>query len=215
MALADRLEGLRDRFERLTPRERTMVTALGITFVVTVTLMITFVVSDSIATREERNQAMRQALRDLDTHRDAYLKAKAKADQLEGKLSKSGTQLQGYLEQAAKESGVVIPETNEKPALPAGKSFLERSVDLRLNKVTLEALAKFMKKVETGTSVVAVTSLNIRTRDDKHVDLDVEMSVSTYERAVEKKDKDKDKGGDKDKDKPKPSAKDKDKDKEL
>ncbi len=212
-AITDRIDGLRDRFERLTPRERTMVSALGLTFLVTVTLMVTFLVSDAIAGREERNQAMRQALRDLDTHRETYLKAKAKADLLEGKLSKSGTQLQGYLEAAAKETGVQIPDSSEKPPLPAGKSFIERSVDLRLTKVTLDALAKFMKKVETGTSLVAVTSLNIRTRDDKHVELDVEMSVSTYERAVEKKDKDKDKskpakdtpagakGGDKDKDK--------------
>lgn len=213
MALSDSLEGLRDRFERMTPRERTMVSALGITFVITVMLMVTFLVSDAIAEREERNQAMRQALKDLDVHRDAYLKAKAKVDQMEGKLSKSGTQLQGYLEQAGKETGVQIPETNEKPPLPAGKNFLERSVDLRLNKVSLDALAKFMKKIETGPSVVAVTSLNIRTRDDKHVDLDVEMSVSTYERAVEKKSKD-----DKDKDKAKSKDADKDKadkDKEL
>ena len=38
-----------------------------------------------------------------------------------------------------------------------------------------------MKAIETGKSLVVVTSLTVRTRDDKHQQLDVEMSVSTYE----------------------------------
>jgi hypothetical protein len=33
---------------------------------------------------------------------------------------------------------------------------------------------------------VVVTSLSVRTRDDKHQDLDVEMTVSTYEHAQPK-----------------------------
>jgi Tfp pilus assembly protein PilO len=182
-----RLQALRDKWERLSQRERTMVGALGITFVVVVTLVVGFFITDGLSTFEERNADMRQALRDIETHRAAYQKAKAKAAQLETRLGSGNVQLGTYLEQAAKDSGVDIPELNPRPPTPASKHYTENSVDLRLKQVKLEALAKFLKRIETGPSLVVVTALNVRTRDDKHEELDVEMSVSTYERASDKK----------------------------
>jgi hypothetical protein len=184
-----RLQKLRDRWERLSSRERMLVSAMGVTFVVMVTLIVGFFITDGLATFQGRNDDMRQALRDIELHRATYVKAKAKTAQLETRLGKTPIQLGGYLEQAAKESGVEIPESNDRPAVASGKHYTERSVDLRLRQVKLEALAKFLKRIETGPNLVIVTALNIKTRDDKHEDLDVEMTVSTYERAVEKKEK--------------------------
>jgi F0F1-type ATP synthase membrane subunit b/b' len=192
--IGDKLNALRDRFERLSQRERTMVTALGITFVVMVTLIVGFLVTDGLSTLAERNADMRQALKDLDTHREGYLKAKAKSSQLETRIGKQPVQLSGYLEQAAKESGVEIPESNERAATAAGKLFVERSVELRLKSVRLEALAAFLKKIETGPNLVLVTQLSVRTRDDKHEELDVELTVSTWDHAPKEKEKDKKKG---------------------
>jgi hypothetical protein len=166
-----------------------MVGALGVTFVVMVTLIVGFFITDGLSTFEERNADMRQALKDLDTHRQAYLNARAKSSQLETRLGRTPVQLGGYLEAAAKESGVDIPESNERAPTAAGKHYVERAVDLRVQRVRLDALAKFLKRIETGPNLVVVTALNIKTRDDKHEELDVEMTVSTYERASEKKEK--------------------------
>ena len=178
-----RMQRLRDRWERLSSRERTMVSALGVTFILMVTLIVGFVITDGLSTFEEHNSDMRQALRDLETHRQGYLAAKDKLKQLEARIGHNSIQLAGYLEQAAKDSGVEIPESNDRQPVPAGKQYVERSVDLRLRAVKLEALGKFLKKVETGPNLVVVTALNIKTRDDKHEDLDVEMTVSTFEHA--------------------------------
>jgi hypothetical protein len=101
---------------------------------------------------------------------------------MEARLGRSPIQLQGYLEQAAKEAGFEIPESNDEPPTPAGKKYVEHSAKLHLRAVTLEQLTNFMKKIETGENLVVVTALNIRTRDDKHLQFDVEMSVSTFER---------------------------------
>jgi type II secretory pathway component PulM len=189
------LQSLRDRWERLSSRERTMVSALGVTFVIMVTLIVGFFITDGLATLDERNADMRQALRDIDSQRDNYRKAKEKTVQLEARMGRTPVQLQGYLEAAAKEAGVEIPESNERPAAPAGKHYVERAVDLRLRQVKLEALTKFLRKIETGpNNIVLVTSLSIRTRDDKHEELDVELTVSTYEHATEKKEKKGEKG---------------------
>ncbi|HZS40648.1 MAG TPA: GspMb/PilO family protein, partial [Polyangia bacterium] len=174
-------------FERLSQRERTMVTALGVTFVVMVTLIVGFLITDGLSSLGERNADMRQALKDIETQRDGYLKAKAKGAQLDARIGHQPIQLSGYLEQAAKESGVEIPESNERQATAAGKLFIERSVELRLKSVRLEALAAFLKKIETGPNLVLVTQLSVRTRDDKHQELDVEMTVSTWEHAPKEK----------------------------
>ena len=187
MALNDRMQALRDKWERLSQRERTMVGALGITFVVMVTLIVGFLITDGLSSMEERNAEMRQALRDLDSQRDSYLRNKAKAAQMETRLGSTPVQLQSYLESAAKEAGIEIPESRDRPPEAAGKKFIKRSVDLTLRAVTLEQLTKFMKAIETGKSLVVVDSLDVRTRDDKHQQLDVTMAVSTYDRATEAK----------------------------
>jgi len=192
---SDTFESLRDRFERLSQRERTLVAAFVVTFFVMLTLIVGFLIVDGLASLEQNNADMRQALSDIDTKRDAYLKAKAKLAQVESRLAPGQMQLGSYLEAAAKEAGVEIPESKENRPTTAG-SFLERSTDLHLTKVKVEALSNFLRRIETGAQLVVVTQLTIRTRDDKHQELDVDLTVSSWEKAVEKKDKD----GNKDKD---------------
>ena len=182
MTLSERLQALRDWWERLSQRERTLVGAMLTTFVVVVTLGVGYFITDGLETLDQRNSDMRQALRDLDTQRDAYLRMKSKAAQQETRLGQTPVQLQGYLEQAAKEAGVEIPESTPREQATSNKAFIERSVELRLGAVTLDQLTKFLKAVETGRSMVVVTALEVHTRDDKHEQLDVTMTVSTYER---------------------------------
>jgi len=197
--IADRLRKLRDWYERLSQRERALIGAMGVTFVITVTLIIGFVVNDGLTTLAQRNSDMRQALRDIETQRDGYLRQKAKLDQLATRLGQAPIQLGGYLEEAAKEAGVQILESNDHPPAPAGKNWTEKSLDLRLSHVQLDQLANFLRRIESGPHLVVVNALLVRTRDDKHQELDVEMGISTYEK-TEKKDKpgakkpDKDKG---------------------
>src|SRR5258707_13707726 len=66
-------------------------------------------------------------------------------------------------------------------AVAAGKKYVERSVDLRLQKVKIDALAAFLKRIETDPNLVIVNSLLVRPPDDRHQKLDVAMGVSTYE----------------------------------
>jgi type II secretory pathway component PulM len=180
--IQSRLQALRDRYERLSQRERTMVGALGVTFILMITLIGGFFITDGLASLEERNSDARQALKDIESQRDNYLRARAKVNQLESKLGQQPIQLGGFLEQAAKDSGIQIPESNESSA-PIGKQYTERAIDLRLTKVPLDALAQFLKRIESGPNLVVVKALQIRTRDDKHQELDVDMTVCTYEKS--------------------------------
>ncbi len=179
--LEERITALRDRFERLTERERRMVAGCGVMAVLCLVFGVGWFITSSLSDFGERNANMRQALKDLETQRDAYLRAKAKSAQMESRLSHGNVRLQSYLEQAAKEVGIEIPESSERQA-PAGKHFTEHAVDLRLRQVKLDALTRFLQKIESGSTLAVVTALDVKKRDDKHIDLDVEMTVSTYER---------------------------------
>ena len=94
MTFNDRMQALRDKWERLSQRERTMVGAMGVTFVIMVTLIVGFLITDGLSSMEERNADMRQALRDLDTQRDSYLRLKAKTAQMATRLGSQPVQLQ-------------------------------------------------------------------------------------------------------------------------
>jgi len=199
MIFEAQLGRLRERWERLSARERTLLSAMGATFLAMVTIISGFLITDGLSNVEEHNSEARQALHDLETQRESYLKSKAKAAQLETRLGKTPVQLQGFLEQVAKDVGVEIPESNEEPA-QVGKQFTARSVQIRLKQVTIENLTRFLRGIETGPNIVVVTALNMRTRDDKHQELEVELTVTTYDRNPEKKEKEKEKDKDKGKD---------------
>jgi hypothetical protein len=187
MRIGDLLLPLRNRWDRLPERDRRMLLLLGVTFVVCAVGLTTYVISGRLSALQEENSDMRQALRDLESGRDAYQQTRAKNAQLEVRLARGAVQLQGYLEAAAKEADVEIAETTERQPAAAGKAYIERAVDLRLPKVTLEQLAKFMQRIETGPNLVVVTALNVRTRDDRHTDLEVDLTVSTFEHASDQK----------------------------
>jgi hypothetical protein len=195
-ATASRFDALKARWERLTERERVAVASLGMVMLAMVMAIVGFLVGTSLNDLEEDNAGMRAAIKDLDTNRDTYQKLRNKSSSLEVRLGHGPVQLEGILEAAANQSDVTISETVERQPVPVGnKKFIERAVDVRLQKVTLDQLAKFMRKIETGANLVVVTQLNVRTRDDKHEDLQVEMTVSTWEKAQETKPGRKKEGG--------------------
>jgi len=190
------LENLRSRWERLSERERMAVGALGLLVVAVAMVIVGFVIGGNLSAIQSDNDRMRDALNALDTHKDQYLRMRSKVSQLEARLSRGQVQLGGLLETAARETAVEIAETNERQPVPvANKKYLERAVDLRIPKVSLDALARFLRKIETGPNLVVVTALNVRTRDDRHEDLSVEMTVSTWERAPDAKPGRKKEGG--------------------
>jgi hypothetical protein len=85
-------------------------------------------------------------------------------------------QLAADLEAAAKEAGIQIPETADRPDAPAGKRYVEHSLDVKLRKVDLVSLATFLSKVETGKNLVLITRLQIRRSfggDGNSVDVDL------------------------------------------
>lgn len=175
---------LGELFESIPARQRNFAIAMGGGLLFLGLLVLGYLVYDRIDTLEENNHAMEQALRDIDKKRGAYLLAKARERALEARVGQNPLQLSGFVEQIAKEVSIEIRETNPRSPEALGKKYIQQSVDLRIGKVGLEPLLRFMRRIETYQSnLVMVTELSVRARDDKHQEFEVDMTVSTYERA--------------------------------
>ena len=86
-------------------------------------------------------------------------------------------------EAAAKEAGIQIPETADRPDATAGKRYVEHSLDVKLRKVDLKSLANFLSKVETGRNLVLITRLQIRRSfGGDGTSVDVDLTATAYER---------------------------------
>jgi Tfp pilus assembly protein PilO len=106
---------------------------------------------------------------------------------LETRIGVEPPQLAADLEAAGKEAGIEIPETVDRPPAPAGKRYLEHSLDVKLRKVGLKELATFLAKVETNPRLIVVTRLQIRRSFGEGDKLDVEMTATAYERLKEER----------------------------
>ena len=193
---------VREFLDGLAPRERALLMTLVITVLGLGMLGGAVYLYDRIDTLEEQTDAMQRALRDIAKKRGPYLQARARAQELDRRIGTTPLQLSGFLEGLAKENSIEIRETNPRTPEPMGKKYMQQSVDLRISKVGLESLLKFMHKIETYPSnLVLVTQLNVRSRDDKHQEFEVDMTVATFEHAPKTASKDKKTDG-----KPEPSG---------
>jgi Tfp pilus assembly protein PilO len=148
-------------------------------------LLAGYLIVDSLQEISTSNEDAREALAAIASHRDDYLDAKSRMVALETRIGAEPPQLAADLEAAGKEAGIQIPETVDRPPSPAGKRYLEHSLDVKLRKVGLKELAIFLNKVETNPRLIVVTRLQIRRSFGEGDKLDVELTATAYERLKE------------------------------
>lgn len=170
-------------WNRMSLRERRLISILGGAFVGLAVLLVGYLVFDSLQSMSEENQDMRNALDDIAKHSDEYREAKAEVAAQQKRIGKEPPQLAADLEAAAKEAGIQIPETADRPDSAAGKRHIEHSLDVKLRKVDLKSLATFLSKVETGKSLVLITRLQIRRSfGGDGASVDVDLTATAFER---------------------------------
>jgi hypothetical protein len=163
-----------------------LLSLLGSAVVGCILLLVGYLVIDSYQAMSERNQQYRDAIEDIAKHSEKYRGAKARAEALALRIGNEPPQLAADLEAAAKEAGIQIPETADRPDAPAGKRYVEHSLDVKLRKVDLKSLAMFLSKVETGRSLILITRLGIRRSfGGDGTTVDVDLTATTWERLKE------------------------------
>jgi general secretion pathway protein M len=170
-------------WNRMSARERRMLSLLGAALAGCVVLLVGYLVFDSYQAMSQENQDMRDAIEAIAKHSDKYREDKARAEAQALRIGSEPPQLAADLEAAAKEAGIQIPETADRPDVPAGKRYVEHSLDVKLRKVDLKSLATFLSKVETGRSLVLITRLGVRRSfGGDGTTVDVDLTATTWER---------------------------------
>ncbi len=176
------LRGVVAEWDRLAPRERQLISALGAAVVLIVVFVGGFMFFSSLGEVAERNDSIREALKAIARNRNEYLEAKGQMRALEVRIGSVPPQLATDLETAAREVGIQIPETTERPAIAAGQNYMEHNVDVTLRAVDLRQLSRFLQKLETGQHLIYVTRLDVRRRFAEKDKLDVKLTATGIER---------------------------------
>jgi len=178
-------EYLRGEWNRMAPRERRLVSVL-IGAVAAFAILVTgFIVFGNLAEMEEKNANAREALDAIAKHKDEYIEAREKMRAQEVRIGTEAPQFAADLEAAAREVSIQIPETNEQPAVPVGKRYLEHKVDVKLRQVDLQSLSKFLAHLENGRRLIVVSQLHVRKHFSEGDKLDVELTALAYEKVKE------------------------------
>jgi len=176
-------------WNRMAVRERKLISILAGAVGLLALLLTGYLIVDSLQEISNSNEDAREALAAIASHRDDYLDAKARMVSQEARIGVEPPQLAADLEAAGKEAGIEIPETVDRPPAPAGKRYLEHSLDVKLRKVGLKELANFLSKIETNPRLIAITRLQIRHSFGEGDKLDVELTATAYERLKDDKKK--------------------------
>ena len=178
--MAASLDRLRDRWEHLAPRERTLIMALGATAAVCVALFVAFLIRDGLSSIEDRNDERRDALTALGQYRVAEAKLAASSAP-DVQIPDEAIELETYLQRIANQTGVRIPGYSSQRPETSG-AVRRVSTKIELESVSMYDLVEFLEMVETESDVVVIWRMNVKQNFRDNEVLDVDMTVSTFER---------------------------------
>lgn len=184
--MAASLDGLRERWERMNPREQRLVVALSLTLVVCLIVAMVAKIQSGMEEIEAKNADSRAALLSLAKYRNS--KAKNTDTSAKVTIPEKALALDTYLE------GIISELELTSPTYPALKSeakgeFVELSFQVSLKGLDLVQTTQLLEKIETGSKLVVVKKLNIdrNFRDKEKLNLD--FTVATYQQKGKEDDK--------------------------
>jgi general secretion pathway protein M len=186
---------LAERIDRLDARERQLLGVMFAVFVGIVVLLVPLGVTALVSSRSSENEELKQAVAAIQENRELVRKHNEEREIVLARYAQAAPPLAGFLDKLAKDSGIEIPESQDRAPVPHGKKFEERSTKIMLRKVGMLNLVKFMERIEQSGHPVMISRLNIRKRGTEQDAYDVEMFVSAFVRNAEVKETKPDEGG--------------------
>jgi len=178
---------LKTRFDQLAVRERKLLVAFGSILAVLVLVLVPLAVGMSVGSQEDENQAFRDVIQQISDERVALSRRQEEEARVARRYASPAPSLAGFLADAADKTGVDIPETQDRSAVPHGKTFKERQTRIRLSKVGMLALSNFLEKITQTGYAVQVSHLDIQKRGANDDEYDVDIDVSAFDREEAKK----------------------------
>jgi general secretion pathway protein M len=166
----------------LNPRERRLAVILLSVVAVIVVLVIPIGLETVVHAREGDNDELRTTLAAVQGARAQVRDRQARRDSIQLRYGKRAPPLAGYLEQTARTLRLEVTDSVDRPDVPHGKRYVERSTVIHLKKSGMYAIAKFLESLERSGMALAVTRLEIHKRTGEPDSYDVEVGVSAFDR---------------------------------
>jgi general secretion pathway protein M len=167
-------------FERLSDRERRMVSIAGTALLAFILFAVVMTFATSASGYRKRTQDKLAKLQEVQALAASYRDAQAARQAVEGQLTSSNVQLISYIEDKATMAGLQVPNMSPKGDMGIGDGkIIESSVELTFTDVDLRRLTDFLKTVESGPGVVKVKYLRIEPRPSSDT-LTAWTTVATY-----------------------------------
>ena len=93
---------------------------------------------------------------------------------------KRGFTLRTFLQEKANEAGVIIGRINEFPSKETGQ-FIESTMEVRLEAVTLKQLKEYLYRIESSEDLVSVPTISIKQNKKEPGYHDVTLRALTFE----------------------------------
>jgi general secretion pathway protein M len=173
---------LRERFEKLEPRERRLLTILGSILGAAILLALPIYVVKTVSDKRADNEQLRALVDSIYEARSSIGERKAKHDALLARYGKPAPALAGFIEEASRANSIAAAESQDRPEAPHGKRYTERMTVVKMHKVGMLPLAKMLEKIEQSGFAVVVSKLNIKPRAGEADSYEVELGVSAFDR---------------------------------
>lgn len=176
---------LRERLDKLEPRERRLLTLLlgligGFVF-----LLVPIGLFSMVSSKHSENQEVRDLIASIHDAEGRVSERKARHDALLARYARPAPPLAGFIEEAAKQQGLSAAESADRPEIPHGKKYTERVAVVKMHKIGMMALAKTIEHIENSGHPVAVSKLNIKPRAGEPDSYEVDLGVSAFDRKGE------------------------------
>ncbi|MGK3997979.1 type II secretion system protein GspM [Sorangium sp. So ce1024] len=173
---------LRERLDKLEPRERRLLTVLVGFLAVCLLLLVPIGLASVASSKRTENQEVRDLLQSIYEAADKVSERKAQRDALLARYARPAPPLAGFIEDAAKQQGLTAAESQDRPDVPHGKKYTERITVVKMHRIGMLGLAKMLERIESSGHPVAVTRLNIKPRAGEPDSYEVELGVSAFDR---------------------------------
>ena len=166
----------------LNPRERRLLTIMLAVFVGLAVLGVPVGLASLVHSRDAGYQELVTAIAAVQNARGQVHDRQARKDAIATRYGKKAPPLAGYLEQTAHQEKLEVTDSIDRPEVPHGKRYTERTTTAHLKKAGMYAISKFMESLEKSGYPMDVSRLNIRRRIGEPDSYDVEVGVSAYDR---------------------------------
>jgi general secretion pathway protein M len=171
-------------FERwgLNPREQRMATVGVVVLGVMLVVGLVGGLSVTVASRANDIDELKTTLAAVQAARGSVQERTTRKEGIAARYQNRAPALAGYLEKTARENKLEVSDSVDRPDVPHGKKYTERSTVIHLKKAGMLNISKFLEALEKSNYPVSVTRLDIRKRTGEPDSYDVEVGVSAFDR---------------------------------